>query len=207
MKKIGLMLAALLVLAQPAYAMLPLTEKNVQAAQLYGAQRKGISTKKLVAPWTVYDRKKTNKYGVGENAVIYTPYLMAAIDAHVSAKKGTQSTLERGMKVAKDYDGVLAVGITISTTTKLEPKFLKIKMYQGTNVVEPYYTILNSATRRKMKVNSAAAGGVITVNVWDDQYYTYFDLKKLNPKRVMVLAVTDDVGGTREFVLNLNKVN
>ena len=63
-----------------------------------------------------------------------------------------------GMKVAKAYDGVLALGVTISTTTKLEPKFLKVKMYQGTNVVEPYYTNLNHAARRKMKVNSAAAG-------------------------------------------------
>ena len=111
------------------------------------------------------------------------------------------------VQLAKAYDGVLALGVTISTTTKLEPKFLKVKMYQGTNVVEPYYTKLNHAARRKMKVNSAAAGGVVTVNVWDDQYYIYFDLKKLDPKRTMVLAVTDEVGGTREYVLKLDKVN
>ena len=143
----------------------------------------------------------------GEKTVMYTPYLMAAIDAKSLAENGGTPTISRGMKVAKAYDGVLALGVTISTTTKLEPKFLKVKMYQGTNVVEPYYTNLNHAARRKMKVNSAAAGGVVTVNVWDDQYYIYFDLKKLDPKRTMVLAVTDEVSGTREYVLKLDKVN
>ena len=44
----------------------PLTENNIAAAQLYGSQRKGASDLELVAPWTVYDRKQTNRYGVGE---------------------------------------------------------------------------------------------------------------------------------------------
>ena len=35
---------------------------------------------------------------------------------------------------------------------------------------------------------------------------TVEDLKKLDPKRTMVLAVTDEVGGTREYVLKLDKV-
>ena len=56
MKKTGLLLVALLTLTQSAYAMLPLTENNIAAAQLYGSQRKGASDLELVAPWTVYDR-------------------------------------------------------------------------------------------------------------------------------------------------------
>lgn len=66
MKKTGLLLVALLTLTQSAYAMLPLTENNIAAAQLYGSQRKGASDLELVAPWTVYDRKQTNRYGVRE---------------------------------------------------------------------------------------------------------------------------------------------
>lgn len=88
MKKTGLLLVALLTLTQSAYAMLPLTENNIAAAQLYGSQRKGASDLELVAPWTVYDRKQTNRYGVGEKTVMYTPYLMAAIDARVLRKMG-----------------------------------------------------------------------------------------------------------------------
>lgn len=87
-EKTGLLLVALLTLTQSAYAMLPLTENNIAAAQLYGSQRKGASDLELVAPWTVYDRKQTNRYGVGEKTVMYTPYLMAAIDAKSLAEMG-----------------------------------------------------------------------------------------------------------------------
>ena len=44
MKKTGLLLVALLTLTQSAYAMLPLTENNIAAAQLYGSQRKERQT-------------------------------------------------------------------------------------------------------------------------------------------------------------------
>ena len=42
MKKIGTLTAALLLLTQPAFAMLPLTPTTIQAAQVYGVERKGV---------------------------------------------------------------------------------------------------------------------------------------------------------------------
>ena len=125
MKKTGLLLVALLTLTQSAYAMLPLTENNIAAAQLYGSQRKGASDLELVAPWTVYDRKQTNRYGVGEKTVMYTPYLMAAIDAKSLAENGGTPTISRGMKVAKDTD--IAFGSTelISGTKTAAAKMIR----------------------------------------------------------------------------------
>ena len=78
-------------------------------------------------------------------------------------------------------------------------------MYQGTNVIDPYYTNLNSAKQRSMEVSSDQ--GLQTVGVWDQQFFVYFDLTKLDAQRAMVFAVTDQYGGTREFVINLTKVN
>jgi hypothetical protein len=207
MKKIGLIVTALLCLTQSAYAMLPITENNIERAQQYGVERKGASTLELVAPWTIYDRKLLNKYGLGEKTVVYTPYLMAALDAQSAAKGGTTASLARGMKVAKDYQGVLALAVTVSTTSKLEPKNLRVRMYQGTNVIDPYYTNLNSAKQRSMQVSPGQGQALQKVNVWDLQYFVYFDLTKLNAQRPMVFAVTDKAGGTREFVINLTKVN
>ncbi len=205
MKKTALILTVLLCLAQSAYAMLPLTENNIDAAQQYGVERKGATTLELLAPWTIYDRKLTNKYGLGEKAVVYTPYLMAALDAQTAAKNGTPADLARGMSVAKDYQGVLALAVTVSSPAKLEPKNMNIRMYQGTNVIDPYYTNLNSAKQRSMEVSSDQ--GLQTVGVWDQQFFVYFDLTKLDAQRAMVFAVTDQYGGTREFVINLTKVN
>ena len=66
---------------------------------------------------------------------------------------------------------------------------------------------LNSASQRDMQVVNAQTGALQNANVWDLQYYVYFDLSKIDANRVMVLSVQDEYGGTREFVLNLTKMN
>ena len=207
MKKVGFLAAALLLVSQTAFAMLPLTDGAISQAQVYGLERRNAPLGELVAPWTVYDRKQTNKYGLRERVIVYTPYLTAAVDAQQTGKNGQKPTPEQGLKVAKQYDGVLALGLNISTSVKLEPKSLKVKMYQGTNVFESYYVNLNSASQRDMQVVNAQTGALQNANVWDLQYYVYFDLSKIDANRVMVLSVQDEYGGTREFVLNLTKMN
>ena len=207
MKTIGLAAAVLLMFSQTAYAMLPLTENTIQGAQLYGVERKGVSLGEVLAPWTIYDRKQKNKFGLRERVVVYTPYLTAAVDAQQKANNGQTATLAQGMEIAKQYNGVLALGLTISTSVKLEPKNLTVKMYQGNNVLEPYFISLNAASQRDMQVLNPATKQLQNAHVWDVQYYVYFDLSKLNAGRTMVLAATDEYGGTREFVINLTKLN
>ena len=207
MKKFLLAAAMLLTFSNTAFAMLPLTDGMVEKAQLYGVERKGASLSEVLAPWTIYDRKQKNKFGLRERAVVYTPYLTAAVDAQQRASRGEKPTIAEGMQVAKQYNGVLALGLTISTSVKLEPKNLKVKMYQGSNVLEPYYISLNTAAQRDMQVLNRKTKTLQNVHVWDIQYYVYFDLSKLNAGRTMVLAAADEYGGTREFVINLTKLN
>lgn len=205
MKKIGLLMAACLLLTQTAFAMLPLTDSTIKAAQIYGEQRRGASLGELLAPWTIYDRKQLNKYGLRERVVVYTPYLTAAVDTQQSS--GQKPSLAQGMKVAKQYQGVLALGLHLSTSVRLEPKNLKVKIYQGQKVLYPYYNNLNAAVQRDMQLPNPRTGQLEGVNVWDLQYFVYFDLSKLDPNRVMVLSAQDEYGDTREFVLNLTKMN
>ena len=207
MKKLLLAAALLLTFSNTAFAMLPLTDGTIEKAQHYGVERKGVSLGEVLAPWTIYDRKQKNKFGLRERAVVYTPYLTAAVDAQQKASRGETPTLAQGMQVAKQYNGVLALGLTISTSVKLEPKNLTVKMYQGSNVLEPYYISLNTASQRDMQVLNPKTKVLQNAHVWDVQYYVYFDLSKLNASRTMVLAATDEYGGTREFVIKLTKLN
>lgn len=46
-----------------------------------GYLKKMYLRKELLAGWTVADRKKTNKFGSRERIVVYTPYVVAAVDA------------------------------------------------------------------------------------------------------------------------------
>ncbi|MDD6570201.1 hypothetical protein [Acidaminococcus timonensis] len=207
MKKLGLVAALCLLCSQPAFAMVPLTPNAVQSAQAYGVERKGASLSEVLAPWTVYDRKQMNPYGLRERVVVYTPYLTAAVDARSTANNGDTPTVDQGMKVAKQYDGVLALGVNLSTTVKLEANKLKVKLYQGQNVLTPYYVNLNSASQRDMQVLDKESGDLQDANVWDLEYYVYFDLSKVNPTKPMVMNAYDEYGGTRQFVLNLANMN
>lgn len=207
MKKLGLAAALCLLCSQPAFAMVPLTPNAVQSAQAYGVERKGASLSEVLAPWTVYDRKQMNPYGLRERVVVYTPYLTAAVDARSTANNGDTPTVDQGMKVAKQYDGVLALGVNLSTTVKLEASKLKVKLYQGQNVLTPYYVNLNSASQRDMQVVDKESGDLQDANVWDLEYYVYFDLSKVNPAKPMVMNAYDEYGGTRQFVLNLANMN
>ena len=171
MKKLGLVAALCLLCSQPAFAMVPLTPNAVQSAQAYGVERKGASLSEVLAPWTVYDRKQMNPYGLRERVVVYTPYLTAAVDARSTANNGDTPTVDQGMKVAKQYDGVLALGVNLSTTVKLEANKLKVKLYQGQNVLTPYYVNLNSASQRDMQVLDKDSGELQDANVWDLEYY------------------------------------
>ena len=207
MKKLGVVAALCLLFSQPAFAMVPLTPNAVQSAQAYGVERKGASLSEVLAPWTVYDRKQMNPYGLRERVVVYTPYLTAAVDARSTANNGDAPTVDQGMKVAKQYDGVLALGVNLSTTLKLDASKLKVKLYQGQNVLTPYYKNLNSASQRDMQVLNKVSGDLEDANVWDLEYYVYFDLSKVNPAKPMVMNAYDEYGGTRQFVLNLATMN
>ncbi len=251
MKKIILALAILMGFCQVSNAMLPIDETNVKAAQNFGLTQKNTTTDRMLAPWTVQDRKKANKYGLNERAIVYSPYATVAVSAQSAAKAGKTVSLEESMAVAKEYDGILAVGLVIDSTFKVEPKYLKIKLYQEDAVVEPYATTLEKAvvgtrTMSKSQLEDKNKGGLsesekkklavvkkevenkskaagqkrivpkipatnvpvpaepkVAVKVWSLQYFTYFDLSKFTAKKHVVLKVTDQAGGEREFVLDL----
>ena len=258
MKKIILLVAALFCTFNSVYAMAPIDEANVKAAQALGAGNKGVTTDKLLAPWTIKDRKHTNKVGNNERAIVYTPYVTVAVNAQNEAKANTTPALATSMNLAKEYDGILSVGLFLNSTFKVEPKLLKIKLYQGDEVVDPYATTLEKATvstvhmtkeqlegkktgisqvekeklaavkkdvenrsKEAVKNNTpvkpnnapvvsnvptpAAANhnAPVAVKVWSMQYFTYFDLSKIDATRHVVLKVTDQGAGEREFVLDL----
>ena len=76
--------------------MLPLTDGAISQAQVYGLERRNAPLGELVAPWTVYDRKQTNKYGLRERVIVYTPYLTAAVDAQQTGKTVKSPPRNRG---------------------------------------------------------------------------------------------------------------
>ena len=145
MKKIVLVAMLVLGLAQTAQAILPVSQNNVQSAQMFGMGQKDATTTSLLSGWTFYDKKQQNIYGNKEHVVIYTPFLATAVDAQNAAKRGESSTVEHGLNLAKEYDGILAIGMVLNTTFKAEPKLVKIQLNANGKILQPYYTSLDRA--------------------------------------------------------------
>lgn len=159
MKKILLLSMLVLCFVQTAYAVLPVSQSNVQSAQMFGMGQKDVSTAKLLSGWTIYDSKKQNIYGNHEHVVVYTPYLATAVDAQTAAKRGESSTIQRGLELAKEYDGILALGVVLNTTFKAEPKLIKIQLTANGKIYQPYYTSLERATAAMVNMPKSIVDG------------------------------------------------
>ena len=161
MKKIALLGMLIMCFAQTTYAILPVSQGNIQSAQMYGMGQKDVSTENLLAGWTIYDSKKQNRYGRNEHIIIYTPHLATAVDAQNTAKLGEKSTVQHGLELAREYDGILAVGAVLNTTFKAEPKLIKIQLTAGGKIYQPYYTSLEKATASVVNMPKAIVAGPV----------------------------------------------
>lgn len=242
MSKVFLLLAVLFYFTGIVQAMAPVDVENVQVAQTYGASKKNLSAGVLLNKWTVADSKKTNRFGIDERIIVYTPYAVAAVDAQDKAKNGQKVDVNDGVALAKAYDGILALGAIINSSFRVEPKSLTVHIVQGKKILLPYNITLDKASAHDLKISrdkllftgkfknasdkktasstdkgnlsgavaNNAAGDVsddIVVQVWNMQYFIYFDLTKIDIARPMLLTITDQASGDREFKINLMDMN
>ena len=247
MGKILLFLAGFFYFMGTVQAMMPITAETVQAAQQYGVSQKNVSTEELLTRWTVADRKQTNKFGSRERIVVYTPYVVAAVDAQSKTVNGQKVNVDSGLTLAKEYNDILALGVIIDSSFQVEPKYLKAYITQGRQVLMPYNVTLDKAVMRDLKVNrrtlmasdkfqtsvqektdlykdkveldqktqevlqegssANSPAEQVIIKIWNMQYFIYFDLVKLDLTKPMVLTISDQAGGVREFEINLVTMN
>jgi len=247
MSKILLFLAGFFYFMGTAQAMMPIIGETVQAAQQYGVSQKNLSTEALLASWTVADRKQTNKFGARERIVVYTPYSVAAVDAQSKAQSGQNVNVDSGLTLAREYNGILALGVIIDSSFQVEPKYLKAYIAQGHQILTPYNVTLDKAVMRDLKINrrtlmasdkfqtsvqektdlykdkveldqktqevlqegssANSPAEQVIIKIWNMQYFIYFDLAKLDITKSMLLTISDQAGGVREFEINLGTMN
>jgi len=153
MRKILLFLVGLFYFMGTAQAMMPINEETVQAAQIYGVSQKDAATEALLDKWTITDRKQTNKFGARERIVVYTPYVVAAVDAQGKAKTGQKANADLGLALAREYNGILALGVIIDSSFQVEPKYLKAYITQDGQIFAPYNITLDKSVMRDLKIN------------------------------------------------------
>lgn len=156
MKKVfWVVLVGALGLASSVYAMTPISEAMIQDAQSFGVRSKIVEVEQLLSDWCFVDGRRTNRFGKNERIIVYTPYLVAAVDAQLKAKQDEKVELKDGIAKVNEYNGVLSIGAILDASTKLEAEDLTVSLQQGKQTLKPYSVTLVSANENTVTVPNA----------------------------------------------------
>jgi hypothetical protein len=155
MKKVLVILLGLMTIAQVSFAMLPVTDANMQSAMLYGITRSNkaeFSDAVFLNPWSVAESAKTNPYRYNERVVLYTPYMLAALDARTMTANKQKFSLNDIKQFVKEYDGITVIGAVVNTPVLLKTTDFHVTLVQGTTTLIPYASELLAAKYLQLPV-------------------------------------------------------
>lgn len=211
MKKL-LLLFFLLAFSLQAEATLPVTDQNLEAAIMYGKSYQGEkNSPAMLVPWEIVEQFKANPYQHDERIIIYTPYLLAALDA--AAKTPTDDTsVEAAKTLVSRYEGVLVVRAMINAPLILKEKDLDVQIVQNGKFILPYHnefldgkylekTVAKPITNAEVQKRMVAEDGQLQAmqKVCQVQYNFYFDQAELDVAQPYLLIIKDEYCGSREF--------
>lgn len=233
----------------PTNAMLRVSDQMLGAAQEYGRSKTAVAIGDFTMPWTVNESLGKNIYAAGEKVIVYTPYLVVAMDAQNKAKAFEEIKLSDSRLLASEYEQVLVIGAIIDAPEKTALNDLQVVIEQGEKLLTPYHKELVAANSTEKVIEKPVNGtqnenektadgkttdgkkaidivkenisekllpkeptvtgvtgpGSVSVKmpVWNLQYYFYFEMTKLDTSLPLVLKVSDDLAGEREFRFHL----
>ena len=146
----------LLTFWQPTFAMLGVSDQMIGGAQEYGRSKVALPVNELQKPWTVNEALKENIYADTERIIVYTPYLIVAMDAQNKAKAFEEIKLEDSKNLASGYEQALIIGAIIDAPEKINPDNLQVTFLQGDKNLPPYYSELVSASSAEKVIEKTA---------------------------------------------------
>ena len=142
----------------PTNAMLKVSDQMLGAAQEYGKSRTAVAIGDFTMPWTVNESLGKNIYAAGEKLIVYTPYLVVAMDAQNKAKAMEEIKLSDSRLLASDYEQVLVIGAIIDSPEKTPLDDLKVVIEQGEKMLAPYHKELVAANPTEKVIDKPVNG-------------------------------------------------
>lgn len=151
-KLIGLVLI-MFIYCNTVFAMESVDLEMVKDAQNFGVMNVSKTANELEMPWTFFNALNKQKKDNSEKIIIYTPYLVTALDAQNKTKSGALINEKYGLVLAENYKDILVVGAMLNSKIRLEPNDLKIKAKQDDKIIAPYYVIADTTKRNETFVD------------------------------------------------------
>ena len=136
-----LLVLCLVVFCLQAEAALPATDQNLEAAIAYGKSYQGEKNDAvMLQPWVIAESFETNPYRDEERIIVYTPYLLTALDTAGKTQEAAGISVENAKELVARYDGVLVIRAVINAPIILNEKDLEVQLVQNGNFVTPYHS-------------------------------------------------------------------
>lgn len=177
------------------FAIAPLNEQSITAAQKYGIDNSKINLGLFLKPWLSYEETSSKLDETAETAHIYTSYLLIATDAKEATLKNKKVTLQDSEKVIIDYNDILSFSIKVSGENDIFAQNLVAIIVQGDNVVKSV-KIIPQAVSYNEKNKKYSAGS-----------FVYFKESSIELGKPIKLIISASDNNKHCFYFDLAKIN
>ena len=177
------------------FAIAPLNEQSITAAQKYGIDNSKINLGLFLKPWLSYEETSSKLDETAETAHIYTSYLLIATDAKETTLKNKKVTLQDSEKVIIDYNDILSFSIKVSGENDIFAQNLVAIIVQGDNVVKSV-KIIPQAVSYNEKNKKYSAGS-----------FVYFKESSIEIDKPIKLIISTSDNKKHCFYFDLAKIN
>ena len=177
------------------FAIAPLNEQSITAAQKYGIDNSKINLGLFLKPWLSYEETSSKLDETAETAHIYTSYLLIATDAKEATLKNKKVTLQDSEKVIIDYNDILSFSIKVSGENDVFAQNLVAIIVQGDNVVKSV-KIIPQAVSYNEKNKKYSAGS-----------FVYFKESSIELGKPIKLIISTSDNNKHCFYFDLAKIN
>lgn len=177
------------------FAIAPLNEQTITAAQKYGIDNSKIKLGLFLKPWLSYEETSSKLDETAETAHIYTSYLLIATDAKEATLKNKKVTLQDSEKVIIDYNDILSFSIKVSGENDIFAQNLVAIIVQGDNVVKSV-KIIPQAVSYNEKNKKYSAGS-----------FVYFKESSIELGKPIKLIISTSDNNKHCFYFDLAKIN
>ena len=177
------------------FAIAPLNEQSITAAQKYGIDNSKINLGLFLKPWLSYEETSSKLDETAETAHIYTSYLLIATDAKEATLKNKKVTLQDSEKVIIDYNDILSFSIKVSGENDIFAQNLVAIIVQGDSVVKSV-KIIPQAVSYNEKNKKYSAGS-----------FVYFKESSIELGKPIKLIISTSDNNKHCFYFDLAKIN
>lgn len=186
--------------ANSAFAYRIADKSLLQAASDYATTRRNLEWDAFFAPWTIFEERSPMLKSPSERAIVYTPFLLAAIETKQYMDQNKTVNNDKITEVLKSYENNFVVCTILRSSRPFTAESLSAIAQQDNRIIKPHYVHGEPPIDLKQLGQSAAPS-------YEMRVYFYFRQMQINPGLPVTLLVFEPERNARRFLLPLNSIN